>query len=399
MGLHASTFLSTDINSASAATAAAQSIADAFAQHPLRVVVVYASVNHDQPAILRAIRSTLGKVIPIVGCSVQGAAAEGRVLEEGYLLGVMGLGGSSLEVAVAVERDLQSDARAQGQSLAKQIRACLLGEPVVTVLLYDPLCNADVERLIHGFNDEIDCPLIGGGAGQPFGPISRTFQYWQDEVLGHGAVALALSGPFSQEIGVCHGTSPTGLDMVVTRTDGNCLIEIDGRPAAEVWQEVIGCSLDEIGNQEFVSNWAIGIQRAVPSSSGGQELLYFVRAAFGFDAKRGGLVVQAAIPEGTRIMLHHRTSRAVVEGTAAMARDLAARLKGRRPWAVMGFECGARTSPFLGEAETLKENLTLQRDVAPDVPWLGMMAWGEIAPVGGKPAFHNYTYPLLVLAT
>jgi small ligand-binding sensory domain FIST len=35
--------------------------------------------------------------------------------------------------------------------------------------------------------------------------------------------------------------------------------------------------------------------------------------------------------------------------------------------------------------------------VAPDAPWLGMLAWGEIAPVGGEPAFHNYTYPLVVL--
>jgi hypothetical protein len=212
-------------------------------------------------------------------------------------------------------------------------------------------------------------------------------------------IALGLSCPFSQEIGVCHGTSPTGFDMMVTHADGNTLLEIDGRPATDVWQEVIGCSLDEINNQEFVSNWAIGIQRAVPSSTGGSELLYFVRAAFGVDVQRRALFLQAAIPEGTRIMLHHRTVDAVLEGTGAMARDVLLRLKGRRPWAVLGFECGARTSPFLGEAETLQENLALQQAIAPSVPWLGMMAWGEIAPVGGRPAFHNYTYPLLVLAT
>jgi hypothetical protein len=26
-----------------------------------------------------------------------------------------------------------------------------------------------------------------------------------------------------------------------------------------------------------------------------------------------------------------------------------------------------------------------------------MMAWGEIGPCLGRPTFHNYTYPLLVL--
>ena len=130
-------------------------------------------------------------------------------------------------------------------------------------------------------------------------------------------------------------------------------------------------------------------------SRGGRLLLAFgvAGAAFGI-----ATVVQAAIPEGTKIMLHHRTVPAVTEGTLAMGRDLAARLKGRHPWAVLGFECGARTSPFLGESGTLQENLQLQKIAAPGTPWLGMMAWGEIAPVAGRPAFHNYPYPIVVLA-
>src|SRR5207237_6418883 len=94
---------------------------------------------------------------------------------------------------------------------------------------------------------------------------------------------------------------------------------------------------------------------------------------------------------------HHRTVPVVKEGTVAMGRELVARLDGRTPWAVLGFECGARTAPFLGPADTLEENLDLQRVVAPRSPWLGLLAWGEIAPCGGEPAFHNYTYPLVVL--
>jgi hypothetical protein len=80
-----------------------------------------------------------------------------------------------------------------------------------------------------------------------------------------------------------------------------------------------------------------------------------------------------------------------------MARDLAARLVGRRPWAVLGFECAARTFPFLGQTNTHQEHEHLRAAVAPETPWLGMMAWGEIGPCAGRPAFHNYSYPLLVL--
>jgi hypothetical protein len=266
-------------------------------------------------------------------------------------------------------------------------------------VLYDPLCGADVEQLLAGLQHEVNAPLIGGGASQPHGPIIRTYQYWGDEVVGHGAIALGLAGPFSVEMGVCHGTSPTGVVMTLTRCQGNNVLEIDGRPAIDIWREVTGCEGDQVNDQDYVSNWAIGVQRKVLSAEGKMEAQYFIRAAFGFDLQTGAVILQAAIPEGTSIMFHHRTVAAVTEGTNAMGRELGARLKGRNPWAVLTFECGARTGPLLGAQGTLEENLALQSLVAPRAPWLGMMAWGEIAPIGGAPAFHNYTFPLVVLAT
>ena len=50
------------------------------------------------------------------------------------------------------------------------------------------------------------------------------------------------------------------------------------------------------------------------------------------------------------------------------------------------------------EGMTLEENLALQRSLAPEAAWAGAMMWGELFPVAGRPGFHNYTYPLVVLA-
>ena len=89
--------------------------------------------------------------------------------------------------------------------------------------------------------------------------------------------------------------------------------------------------------------------------------------------------------------------RPLITEKTTIARELSTRLSGRKPWAVLGFECAARTYPFLGEANTNKEHQELRAAIAPESPWLGMMAWGEIGPCAGRPAFHNYTYPLLLL--
>jgi hypothetical protein len=399
MTFHAASYVSADSDSRKAARATANALKDAFASHPLKAVVVYAGVTHDQAPMLQTMKNELGPDVLIFGCSVQGVVGGGVVREGGYLMGAMGLGGESLQVAGAMERTIEQDTRAKGKRLGSQLRARLGDEPKACVVLYDPLCNADVEQMLEGMTTELACPLIGGGAGQPFGPIAKTYQYWRDEVLGHSAMAIGLAGPLLPELGVCHGSAPTGLVMTVTRCEGNALLEIDGTRALDVWRDVTGCTDEEVNNQDYIANWAIGIERTFLTPAGETQSAYFVRASFGFDLERGALFVQAAIPEGTKIMMHHRTVAAVTEGTAVMGRDVSARLKGRRPWAVLGFECGARTSPFLGEAGTLSENLALQKAVAPECPWLGMMAWGEIAPVGGKPAFHNYTYPLLVLSS
>jgi hypothetical protein len=91
------------------------------------------------------------------------------------------------------------------------------------------------------------------------------------------------------------------------------------------------------------------------------------------------------------------TKEAVMEGTKAMGQELASRLAGRKPWAAMGFECRGRTVPFLGVDGTLAEHHMLHGLIGRDVPWIGMMAWGEVASLGTEPAFHNYTYPVALL--
>jgi hypothetical protein len=248
--------------------------------------------------------------------------------------------------------------------------------------------------------EEVACPIVGGAAGQPWGPLVQTFQYAKDEVFSKSVVALAMSGPFTTEIGISHGTSPTGIAVTVTKSSGPMVLEIDGRPAVDVWREATGCERSEMVNQSHNAAWALGVERRyqVQGPNGPSDRIEsMMRCSFGFDMERGGVMFQAPIPEGTRVMFHHRTVENVMGGTEVMGREVKQRLGIRAPWAVLGFECGARTFPFLGPASTLEEHKTLRAMVAPQAPWLGMMAWGEIGPCAGEPGFHNFTYPLLLL--
>jgi hypothetical protein len=366
----------------------------------MEAVIVYATINHQQEQVLQGLRAALGPSVPVLGCSVQGVVADAELTEAGFALGVMGLGGKGLRCAVAVEHEFQTDTRDKGGALARRLRDQLGGEPKLVMLLYDPLCGADVEALLAGMRRQVNCPIIGGAASQPWGPLVQTFQYAEDQVFSHGAVALALDGPFETEIGMCHGTSPTGIRVTVTKAKGPMVLEIDGRPAVDVWRQATGCERDEIVNQDHNAAWALGVERryTVQGPDGPtEEVAHMMRCSFGFDLDAGGVIFQAPIPTGTAVMFCHRTEKNVMGGSEVMGADLRARLRGRSPWAVLGFECGARTFPFLGQANTVAEHAALRGTVAPSTPWLGMMAWGEIGPCGGEPGFHNFTYPLVVL--
>lgn len=392
MGTVAASVFSEELESLDAGRMAGEALLARFGAERPKVALLYATMNHDQPAVLEGVRAALGKDVMLLGCSVQGVVANDELTEDGLALGLMGFGGSDVRCSAAFEAEIQEGSKDKGRKLAQKLKQDLGEQPKVIFLFYDPLCGIDVEAMLEGLRLEVDCPLVGGAAGQPWGPPRQTFQYWDQEIFSHGVVALALAGSFSCEIGICHGTAPTGITSVVTKASGNQIIEIDGRPASDVWRETTGCQKEDMVHQSHLASWAVGVEIQGP----GGQVERVIRGAFGFDPVTGAVILQAAVPEGTKVMLHHRAIENVLSGTETMGNDLAKRLAGRKPWAVMGFECAARTFPFLGPTNTRKEHASLRAAVAPEAPWFGMMAWGEIGPCAGRPAFHNYTYPLVI---
>ena len=321
------------------------------------------------------------------------------MIEEGFALGAMAFGGNNLTAAAAMERSFQEDTAVKGSRLADSLTSQLGGSPDFVAVFYDPLCGADVEEMLAGLQGTINCPIVGGGAGQPVGRPVRTFQYFNQDVVSGGVVALGLRGPFGIEVGVSHGTVSTGLAMTITKSDGPRILTIDGRPALECWAQATGVSVAKTLGMNDLAAWAVAVERtaAVAGPEGTAERTsYVIRMPYGIDRETGSITMSAAIPEGTRIKIHHRERDMVLRSSSAMAGELGRKVALRKPWASLGFECGGRTSTFLGAVGTADENRAMRAVVAPHAPWLGMMAWGEIAPCNGRAAFHNYTYPLVV---
>lgn len=390
MKITAKSVLSRLRNSFEAGRSAALEIQAGLTEPP-KVLLCYLTVNHQQEQFLAGARAVLGAEVPIVGCSGQGVMGRGAVHEDGYAASLMGLGGEGLQVSCARATDVHLDTRAKGEALGEALRQGLSAPPKITLLHYDPLCGVDLDQLLGGVGSRIEAPVLGGAAAHFFNAaMTTTYQYFGSEVFSKGAVGVSLAGDFTAEAVFSTGCAPVGYQLRITKAEGNMILELDGRPALDVWREVTGA----VGRFDIMASSSVAIGVPVEGVEGG----HLIRAAFVFDEGRNGMLLGAAVPEGTIVTLYHRTVEDALSGVERMTDDLLRRLAGKQLRAVLGFECGGRTRPFLGMEATNEENRALQARLGPDAEWAGVICWGELFPVGGKPGFHNYTFPLLALA-
>jgi hypothetical protein len=396
-GVVAHGVVSREKSTPAAARALARAVREAFGADDPAVVLVYATVDHDPEVLLLTLAAALGPV-PLVGCSTPGLMARDTFVEGSFAAGALALGGPAVRAATGACEAYAHDTAAKGHDLGRRLRDALGAPPRLVVLHGDPLCGADLEAFARAVQAETACPVVGGGSGQPWGAMVQTYQYHGVAAHSHAAVAVALAGEFTVEIATTTGTEPTPVTAAVTRVDANVLLELDGRPALAVYREFLG--LPELAELRSEHNTAValGFEFADPADDVEARAPWVVRGPFALDLARGGLVMAASVPEGTRVVFHRRSVAVALAGAESAARALARRLAGRQVRAVIGFECAARTAPLLGKAEATREQQLVQSLVAPDAAWFGMFAWGELAPFGERVTYYNFTYPLVALA-
>jgi hypothetical protein len=389
MSWSAFTHTSTSPDSATAVATCVRAVRDAAAEAGgLRGAIVYFSLAHDPEEIAETLSEGLPGV-PVLGGSVQGLVSRDVVEEGSYFVGVLGWAGD-IDVSVVSVEDIDVDTYEKGRTLGEAVLA--VERRKLSVLLYDPLTTANVRDLLRGFDEASGRhPLIGAAAAGPWGPMRETVQLCGDQVLAHAAVVMTVGGDFEVVTDASTGTEPTLHDLVVTRAEGNEIFEFDGRPALEVWTECIGIPSDQISTEEFAS-WALGIERGGPG-----EETWTVLSTFRYDVARGSISLQTDVPQGSRVVLHLRSPEVILERMGAMAESLVSRIAHRPVGAVLSFECGGRTSPFLGVDGTRQEHEQIQGALPAGAPWLGLMAWGEVVPTRCANEFYNYTYPIAVL--
>jgi len=253
------------------------------------------------------------------------------------------------------------------------------GSPLLILLL--DFAAGDIAEAIAGAYEACGpgVPLAGGACAG-----SHPFQMAAGEALTGSVVAVAVRRPKPFGIGNAQACETIGETSIVTRSEGNVILEIDGRPAQEVYLEQLGLDGGPLSDEDFAS-MAITHPLAQPELHGNRRLRHVLGRA-----GKGSLRCSTHIPASAAIEFTVLGRRQLVRSGWDSVGSALEALDGRPAEAALVFDCAGRRK-VLGEA--LDEEVAAIADSFGDPgppPTIGLYTSGEVARTRGAKGDYNH---------
>jgi hypothetical protein len=338
------------------------------------LLLAFSSGERDFDASAREMATAAGAA-PSAGMTGKGLITPSGPLDDGCAAIAFG---PHVHASVAAALEASGDLRAAGRDCTKEALE-KLGEKADLILLFIDSTRGDIADTVAGAYEAAGpaVPLAGGAAG---GTEKRHFHNGSASTDSVVAVALASQGPLG--IGSAQTCKTRGTPSIVTRSEGQRIEEIDGRPAEEVYLEQLGFTGVAFDDEEF-EVMAITHPLAQPELHGDVRLRHVL-----------GRTGDGAITVGTQI-----PASAVIEFTELDFEELLASgadsvregidQAGEAVRAALVFDCA-------GRRRALREGLPQEVEAitnalgAPQPPMVGLYTHGEVARLRGAKGDRNH---------
>jgi hypothetical protein len=393
MGITAAVGKSSKRSSVEAGREAARKALAGLGSEPPGVVLVFATAGYNQAECIAGIAEITGKT-PMAGCSGEGLITQEGADEGTHAVAVMAIGGSSARFDTYRVAGFSKDARGCGLELARQLRVARDQRPQLLLLFPDGL-TGNATELLGALHAELPFPatIAGGTAGDAM-TLQKTYQYFDGEVSSDSVSAVLISGDVVAETVVSHGCEPIGLELSVTRSKGFEVLEIDGRRAWDVFKEYLDEDTKDLTSADVVH---LCVGQRLPGGADRRFGSHVMRTPLGLDKDTGALFFPGGLEEGTRIQLMRRDPARIEKSAREAAHSILASQGARAPALVLQFDCAGRGQVIFGNKATEAAVSPMQDALGKQVPWLGFHTYGELAELGGKPYYHNYTVVVCAL--
>ena len=320
----------------------------------------------------------------VAGMTGTGAITRGGAIETGCAAVAF-----DRALPVGVGTSTSSDPRAAGRSAAAE---ALFGVDRdaghAALLLFVDSESGDQAEIVAGAYEIAGgrIPLAGGAAG---GDVRA--QFADGEPLAGSVVAVALVSPTPIGVGIGHGCVPRGAPSLVTRSRGQVVLQLDGRPAEAVYLEKLGMGDVPLSDADFEAI-AMAHPLAQPELRGDVRPRYVRGRVAG-----GGLVCATPIEANAAVDVCEQKPEATVRSALAAVHEAQQQLAGPAE-AVLLFDCAARSARF-GNPLAPREVESIISAFGDPPALAGVYTRGEIGRVRGAKGDRNYSLIVVALSS
>lgn len=322
----------------------------------------------------------------VIGCSTAGEILGTQISDESVSAAIVRFAHTDIRMASAPAHSAEGSFTA-GQEIARQLRDSRLKGILV---LSDGL-NVNGSELVRGLNSHVPSSVVvtGGLAGD--GDRFRRTWVLQDRRPESGFVTAV--GFYGDRIRIGHGSKGGwdrfGPERRVTRSKGNVLFELDGRPALQLYKEYLGERADGLPATGLLFPLALRANQADSKS--------LVRTILAVDEGEQSLTFAGDIPEGAFARLMKANFDRLVQGASEAASSTTLPVDVDSSTLAIAISCVGRRL-VLGERTEEETEATL--DVLPKgTQQVGFYSYGEISPyTTGACDLHNQTMTLTTLS-
>jgi len=351
-----------------------------------KAALLMAGIDHDHGHLLERIAEQWPE-LPLIGCTTDGEiSTQGHFKEDSVAL--MLFVSDRLKFATGMGTNVAAAPDQAAREALLQARKALGGEPTLCLTTPASLIVSGV-RVLEAINEQLGggLPVFGGTAGDQL-RLEYTYQFCGTHVVKDGLPVLLISGPIEFAVGRSSGWRPIGTKGVVTKVQGNVLLEIDGQRASDFYIERIG----KFSSPAELRAMVVSYPLAVLDGDG-----YYLRSTFTVDLETGSVHCLGDVPQGATVQIANGTRDDVLAGSSASIEEAMAGFSGKTPAGVLVFSCAARRM-LLGD-RVGEEVQRIREKLPAGLPVFGFYTYGEFAPLerGNASKFHNMTCVTVVL--
>jgi hypothetical protein len=317
-----------------------------------------------------------------IGCSTAGEILGTQVFDESVSAAVVRFDHTDMRMASAAVQSAD-DSFAAGQQIARQLNDARLRSIFV---LSDGL-QVNGSELVRGLNSQVSSSVVvtGGLAGDG-DRFRRTWVLHGGRPQAGFVTAVGLYGDY---IRIGHGSKGGwdrfGPERRVTKSKGNVLYELDGRPALQLYKEYLG--------ERAAGLPATGLLFPLALRANESDSKSLVRTILAVNERDQSLTFAGDIQEGTLAQLMKANFDRLVQGASEAATSTKLSANGGSNTLAVAISCVGRR---LVLGERIEEETEATLDVLPPgTQQVGFYSYGEISPyAAGTCDLHNQTMTL-----